>query len=526
MGNNCNRENTVAVIRAGNQIQGDIFTEAERVKNFSGEQRLAYEKTMAHHFGLKRNSNSRSAWDAVSKGKKQPIVDGMHYDRPSQIFSKKFYGAIDQKIEKWEKTKSKTRETYQQAVGSDIKKVIEALDSEITAAKNQTDLNRRLAKFGLTSKTVYHAKEYLKWLADGGHTQVESNPFISELNKVGKNIAKAQASFQMLWTLGNGADMQRVYSHYLSRKPSSVVNVVQGTLDAVKATNGQPWRRIPALEKAGIYGSEYLDRGSSNRTPFELSITVQKNLTYYLDKASGGNGTDGIRDLLFDSKPWDRPLWDRGNPDAQLLFGLARYPINESRWLFKTVNAARAGDNAARVNLLTYGLGRAFFFGTASAMPSWLLNKDQKEALKTLDDKTGANLVKHISRSAFKTFGIDAELDLSDYLSPLGGQLGSRAASLTTTAEKAGKGAAQGVSDLAQGKVAAAAARGVQTISAVANLSNWGRATKLLGGVNSTQVTDLADTLARWGEGEFSSPERLKREAAKDFLGSAVKKAE
>ncbi len=521
-------KNLVAQTRAAGQIQGDIFSEAERVKDFTGMQRYHYERVMANHFGIKTSKSKpkgRSAWDAVTKDKKAALVDGMNYDRPSQIFSKKFYGSVERKIEAWEKSKEKSGDSYDKAVGQPVKKLIKTIDAEIEAAKGTKDLNKRLSPFGLDNKTIYHGKEYLKWISEGGHTKQESHPFFKALNQGGSNLSKAQASLQMLWTLGNGADMQRVYSHYVTRKPSSVANVVQGTIDAIQATNGQPWRRLASLEKAGVYGSEHLDRGGRNITPFELSVTAQKNLTYFLDKASGGNGVDGIRDQLFDSKPWDRPAWDRPHPDANLLFGLARYPINESRWLVKTGIAAKNGDKREMANLLVYGVSRAFMLGTASNLPSWVLNKDQKEQLKSVDDSLKFNQVRRISRAIFQSMEIDAELDLSEYVSPLGGKLGSRAQSLGTTGEKIGRNIGQGVTDLAEGKVGAALVRGVGALSASANLTAWGKAVKALAGVNSTQVTDLADTLAKRMEGEIKSEGTLKREVAKDFFGSAVKKA-
>jgi len=526
-----------AATSAKSQAQGtDIFTEAERINDMTAEDRGYYERYMANTFGIKPASSKRlnstggegvppsrqrSAWDATKKtGEK---VDGQMFDRPSQIFSKKFYGAIDARITAWEKNKAK--QSYSEGVGNPAKSLLKAIDTELKGARTPKQIDARMAKFGLDSKTVYAGKDYLTWLSKGGHTQQESNRAISVLNNTGSNIAKAQASLQLTWTLGNGADMQRVYSHYLTRKPSSVVNVIQGTVDAIAATKGQPWRRIPELEAKGVYGSDYQDRGGKNLTPFELSITAQKNLVYHLDKAAGGDGLGGIRDQLFDSSPWDRPVWDR-SPDTKLLFGLARYPINEARWLFKTVGAAARGNHAEQANLLLYGLGRAFFFGSASMIPQWAVNEKRKEQLKNFDEAHGLNQVRTFSREMFSKFGINAELDFSSYLSPLGGSLGSRASSLKTTADKAGKNATESVFDLAKGNVAAAGVRAVGAASALNNLTNWGKAVKLLGAMNSTEITDLMDTVAKGLEGEFKKPDQLPREAAKDLFGGTIKKPE
>lgn len=530
MGDGCQPKNLVAITRAGNQIQGDIFSEAERVKNFSGEQRFYYEKVMANHFGIKpKQAKQKSAWDALKKRKEpkgkieklkaayEVASDGRLYDNPSVIFSKKFYGSIDRKISVWEKTKAKTGQSYQDAVGKPVKGLIKAIDAEVIAAKNKADMTRRLAKYGLDADNIYHAKKYLEWLSNGGHTQVESHPLFKGLNTGANNIAKTQASFNMLWTLGNGVEIQKAYSHYLTRKPASVVNVVKGTLDAITATKGQPWRRVPALEKAGVYGTLEPGQGGKNITPFELSVTAQKNLVYHLDKASGGNGTDGIRNLLFESKPWDVPAWQMIHPDARtLVFGLARYPINESRWLVKTALAAKK-DPRELLNLTIYGLSRAFWAGSSSIIPSYLLNKDQKEWFSAQDEKYNLNQVAKISREVFKSVGVEAELNLSEYLSPLGGKLGSRAGSLTTTGEKTFRNVSQGATDLVQGNIPAAGVRVVGAFSAAVNLFL---------GEGSTQFTDLMDTTAKNMEGEFKTEERFKREAAKDLFGTAVKKTD
>ena len=137
MGDGCQPKNLVAITRAGNQIQGDIFSEAERVKNFSGEQRFHYEKVMANHFGIKPKGKTASAWDAIkkTKGEKNPLMDGRNYDRPSVMFSKKFYGSIDSKLKAWAKGKDTSLESYKENIGKPIKTVIEAIDSEVKSAK-------------------------------------------------------------------------------------------------------------------------------------------------------------------------------------------------------------------------------------------------------------------------------------------------------------------------------------------------------------------------------------------------------
>lgn len=529
----CAPENMVALLRAKGQTTGDIFSEAERVKDYNGSQRFYYERYMAKHYGIDpKQKKQASSWDAYKPDKK-PIYDGSNYDRPSQMFSKKFYGAIDRKMELYNKSGG-GREKYSDIVAKPVRTLIKAIREESMAAQgNRRKLHKNLAKFGLNHKTVYHGLEYLEWIQKGGHTQ-QAQEYIGSLNKVGSNIAKAQANFQLAWTMGNGVDMIRIYSHYLTRKPSSLANVIKGTAMAMKATGGNPARRIKELEKAGIYESRYAERGGKNISPFEWSTTAQKNLAYYLDKASGGDGRTGIRDLVFDSKAWDRPAWDR-EANAKLIFDLARYPINEARYLYKTGEAAFKGDSREIANLLVYGLAKSFAVGSRSLVPAAVylgLNEDQKEWLKDFDEKLpAADLIRKVSRGVFTAMGATGlELDLAEYTMPGGGSLGARLSSIKGTADKVGKGAVKGVSDLSKGNIPAAAARAGQSLSALANIGygKWAELpAKLLGPANTTQTTDLMDTLAKKLEGEFPRGATLQGEVAKDLLGQRnIKKAQ
>lgn len=536
MGDACQKpKNHVAVDRALNQANGsDPFTEAERLKNFDGEQRAHYERIMANAFGIGRGEKKASALDALPKmteNSSKPKMFGKgnerYWSRPSEIFSKKFYGAIDKKFEVWQK-KGGHPTSYQEMVGRPAKTLLSAIEKVLKdSVTNKALLNRDLKKLGLDADTVYDARRYLDWVAKGGHTR--KGEYLEDLTKLGGNIAKAQANFQMLWTLGNGADMVRVYSHYLTRKGASVMDVLQGTMDAMRATKNNPFKRIPELEQKGVYSSEHLDRGGQNVNPFEWSVTAQKNLTYYLDKAAGGDGMTGIRDQLFDSKPWDRGFYDR-NHDLGLVWGLARYPINESRWLLKTAKAAYQGDKREVANLLVYSMARAFFFGGASNIPAPIyrgLSKDDKEAIKLNDEKMKLNLAKIASRKLLGMIGVDAEINMGEYVQPFGGTIGARAESIKTTADTVAASGTKTVRTLAKGNLPAAAAHAAATTSALANLTNYEKAVKLLGGVNSATVTKLFSTLGKEMEGEFKREGAAKRQVVKDIFGArTVKKAE
>jgi len=518
MGDGCNRKNTVAVIRAGNQIQGDIFSEAERVKNFSGEQRFYYEKVMANHFGINPKKKGVSRLDVLKKRTKnasQPegVMDDRLYARPSEQFSKKFMSAIDGKM------KAATPENYAEKVAKPMRTLLAALDKVTVNSKSRADLNKQLAKFGLDADNLYDARDYVKWLADGGPNQ---KSWASALTKKAGVIAKAQANLNMAWTLGNSSDIIRVYSHYASRK-GGLKAILEGTATAIKAN---PFKRNPQLAKQGIYETQYIDQQGANNDPFTWSITAQKNLTYHIDKAIGSDGKTGVRELLFDSTPWDRPRYDR-SPEANLVFGLARFPINEARWHYKTVKQALQGDARAAANYGLYSIAKAAMLGAASLIPAPVyiaMPKEMREEIEAVENKYGTNLLKRVSGAVLQKAGINASIDLTTYTQPGGGQLGARAASLVNTGTSVVKNTVKAGIDGVQGNIPAAGVNAIAAASAFANFTGY--KAEVLGLLNSTTITELFETTGKELEREFDS-DRYSRNIVKAVFGQRnVKKNE
>lgn len=522
MGNGCTPKNTVAHIRAANQIQGDIFSEAERVKNFDGEQRFYYEKVMANHFGISPKKTGSSRLDVLKKRTKtasQPegVMDEIIYARPSEQFSKKFMAGIDRKMNAY--YKAGKNGDYQKEIAAPVRKVIKALDDITVNSKSRADLNRQLKPFGLTADTLYDARDYLKWLEQGGPTQ---KSWASAFTKKAAVVSKAQANLNMAWTLGNGVDMIRVYSHYATQK-GGLKAVIQGTAEALSKN---PFKQDKALGKKGLYQTQYLDREGGNNDPFSWSITAQKNITYHIDKAIGGDGLSGTRKLLFDSTPWDRPRYDR-SPEANLVFGLARYPINETRWHYKTIKAALQGDGRAAANYALYALAKGALIGGASLIPApvyMALPKEMKEQIEATEKQYGFNLLKRVSGEVFKKAGINANIDLTTYTQPGGGQLGARAASLVNTGTSVAKNTTKAVIDGAQGKLPAATVNAIAAASAFANFTGY--KSEALGLANSTTITELFETTGKELEREFDS-DRYSRNVVKAVFGQRnVKKGE
>lgn len=514
MGNECqDPKNLVAVTRAGNQIQGDIFTEAERVKNFSGEQRFHYEKAMAHHFGIKiKGPKETSALDVLKKrtkinsDPKGPLDDRM-YARPTEQMGSKFKSSMQQRWKAYQKAGA-TPEAYKKYFQKPSAKMVAAIDQVVTNSKSRADLNRNLKPLGLNADNLYDGRAYFGWLEKGGWTQ---KGWLEPVKKTVNSISKAQANWNFTWTLGNGVDMIRVYSHYAT-KPGGLKAILEGTARNVKAG---ALVKQPRFEKMGLYDSVYKDRSQKALDPFSRSIIAQKNLVGHIEESLGGKASDGVANQLFDAPQWDQPRAFRG-PDANLIFGLARYPINETRYLLKTGRrGAQAGidllqgkkpkaeDQQAAANFVLYHIAKGAIVGTRSLVPAMIylgIPKEMKDAVAEWEDKHNLNLIRIGSTAAFQKMGINAGIDLTEYTQPGGGTLGARAKSLVDTGTRVGKDGTKAIVELANGKIGAGTAHALAATSALANLGGFTTAAKGLAGqvldqVNSTTVTKLLETL-------------------------------
>jgi hypothetical protein len=523
----CNPKNNVSRTRAINQARGiDIVSEAERLNGFDGPQHATYESQIAAMFGVKPNEpRTKTGWQAIPDKKTKSQRFDRLVARVDETFQPKFWKAFDKRFEAWSKAGGKS-ETFQNMVGGDAKKVLKAIDGIVGRydgkATTSKSIVKDLAKLGLKLSDVYDAKQYLKWVAEGAYTKKDPN--IQVLTDTAGNIAKAQANFNMLWTLGNGVDMIRVASYSLSK--NGLANTIKGLSDAVRTSKGNVFARQADLDKKGIYGSTYLDNGGKNISPFEWSITAQKNIAYHLDKAAGGDGNDIIRKVLFDEKPWMVPPGMRSDW-GRLGFGLARYPINEARYIFKETKAALQGDKRAMGNMVMYHLTKAAATGAASLIPAPLwaaLNKEEKEAVKAFDNEHGLNIVKNSSKAAFAAFGQEAAIDLTEYTQVGGGALGARLSSVANTATGSVRSAGEVAKDLSKGNLSSATVDALATASAMANFSGTKGWFKLLpNAANSATITKMLDTTGEWLRGEFKDDSKYVKALGKDAFGQTMK---
>lgn len=532
MADACNPKNLTATVSAYNQSRGrDIFTEAERYNQFNAAQTAQYERFMAGTFGINpKNYNKPSSWDALPKYKAETLADRAEYSPPSEVLAGKFWDSVNSRLSKWEKGKADL-ESYKKEIAPIARNTLKAIDN-IVKTKKGANLDRELSKLGLRQETVYEAKNYLEWLRDGGHLQGSGNA--KWLTDKASQIARAQASFNLTWTLGNGVDAIRIASNY-AVSPKALI---EGT---VRSLQGNPFSKNKRFDSMGIYGTQRaeVNPNAGKFDPFNRSIIAQKNWVAHIEEARGGNIEEGIRKNLFDSKPWDKPRGERFQ-GGDLIFGLGRYAINETRWIYKTTHQSLNGDREAATRLATYLVSRVALTGVPAQVPDAIyrsLPKEWKDGLEQIDKRFGLNLVKTVSNQAFKSVGLDAEIDISDYIRPGGGSLGARAKSLVDNAQNIATSGAKSAVNLSQGKVLPAAVNTLATAFAMANYgvlassaNKLGKGVQIAeklegGGANSTTITNVLKSIAGGLEKEFSS-EQWALETAKAALGrNNVKKA-
>lgn len=479
--------------------------------DYTPAQQSVYERAMAHLEGRK---NKKSSLDFFSKSpKKETILSPDFYTPPSEKLAGKFYTTIDKNITAWARGgKRATRETYNQQIATPARKAIKDIDNIMLNAETRAEANLSLKKMGLKVEQVYEAREYLKWLADGGHLKTPERKAMQSLNKVANNVAKAQANLQVPWTLGNIFETQRIFSGAITVKGGGVDKVFKGIGDLMKASGGNPFKQLPELKKANLYYSDNAGWGIGNSDIFEWTVTLNKNLAYHIHKATGGNGVDGVRDWTFDTKPWDRPPNLR-DPNWHTIWGLIRYPINETRWYCQTLKKTFAGDKRAAANLAAFAAMRLIINGPTAMMPAiaWAcMSKETRDWWKEQEKNMGVNVV------ARATGGM---IDPNEYLQPGGGAPGARLQSIEQTTRAALGNPVKATERLMQGKPAAASANLAASAIALANLTGFDK----MGILNSTTLRKMMETTADQLAGEFSREGRFEKELLKDAIGRMAK---
>lgn len=507
----------LGAVRAAGQLEGDLFPEIDRVKNMTSDQRLWYEVAFAK---AQPGTSTFEPFRLKTKaGQAFRAFDQNYMAHMSEQLEGKFWNKIDARARLWEKGKNKTAASFRQAVSKPARKLRDDLKAVVVKANgDKRTLNRMLKPYGLSDKNLYIAGKYLEWLSEGGQFQMPKNRALRLLGEFSGDVAKAQANMNVVWTMGNAGDMTRIYSDLGARK-GGMVAAIQGTADAIIKGKGG-FSKIKALEDAGIYETQAIDLTQHKFDLFSRSVVLQKNIAYHIGERLGGKGYQAVRDVVFDSKPWD-PQPFMMDPNSRVIFGLVRYPINEARWLFKrTVDAFRLDPHAIKT-LTSWGISRAVFFGVPTVVPFFpFLPKEWKEALVDFEDEHGLNLLKHASADVFRNFNIDAQIDLGSYMSPLGGTLGARLQSIGAAKDRVITLGARAAKDVAHGELDAAAVNSIAAGFALMNFGFFKQAMKFQldgpvgklidagasaekSGFNSMAVTKLLDKTGKFLESDF-----------------------
>jgi len=532
MGNSCHPKNFAAILTADKQHNGrDVFSEAEQLNSMSKEQKAHYESFMAKMMESGgENKKKPSPYDTMTKkGAKGDVKDDIRgipdprfHGHPSEMFSKKFYEPVAKKLRAYA---SKKDGDYSE-IRKPVRSLQKALNTVIEQSGNKRELTRALKPYGLTPDTLYDAKKWLEWVDEGGPWKKSKN--LQPVIAAAKGVGKAQANFNVLWAAGNVADMTRPFAYFGVSNPKAVI---QGIMD----TGMNPFKQNKALIKQGIYGSQDPNYSMSNRDPFSWTVTAQKNYVYNIAKRAGVNPRKAMADTIFDYEPWDRPRYDR-SPEASLAVDLARYPISEARWHYKTVKTMLHPKTPykergqAIASYLAHNMTRAVVFGAPSLVPymvwQFMFDKDQKKGFSETTEAMGLNQVKIQSRNILNSLGIDASVDMTEYLQPGGGQLGARYQSFKTTADRGFRGTAGAIKGVATGQLDEAGINTLAAASALLNLTGSISALQKFDAVNSTTLTDVLFASAQILTEEME-PGDAGREMLKAILsGKTVKKPE
>ena len=524
MGQACSPHYLVGGVEAARQATGnDPFTEAERVKGLDAGQRAVYEMVMAN-LTQKKTKLGRSGYDILAENTKKDkapfFLSFRSAEEPSKLLPPAFYNAVDKKLTAWHAAGHNPKQ-YREMVGNASKTLFESITSTIESARNPNELKVGLRKFGLTPDTAYDAKEYIHWISNGGPTQQVSEN-VKGLQSLFGRLAKADSTLNPVYALGNVLDLQRVLTHFATRRPQGVMDILTGIQAMRKA--GNPLLKNPALEKAGLghMQNNYTKMDTGLKwDPFNLTNNLQENLAFHIDKAQGGNGFDGVRDAVFVRKSWDRPVYDR-SADLSVFFGLARFQISEATWMARQIKQVLEGDKKAISNVILYHAGRVALTGIKSIIPIFVYNNLPKDAKKSVDDADkaiGGGLVKEST---------GGHLDLAAYVQPGGGQLGARGSSLTGAISRTAGATVNAGIDLTKGNLLPASINVIAAYSAYRIISGRMELLKAAGIredmiPDSTKLTKLYRELAKNFEGVYQDKAHAAKGLGKTVLGETYK---
>lgn len=173
----------------------------------------------------------------------------------------------------------------------------------------------------------------------------------------------------------------------------------QGMLDFIGATKGNFIGRIPELERRAVYDTPH--NGLFGKFDLvNLTENPLRGLGYHVAQAAGKDGLEGVEKIAFKYRPGREPLFLLENGSAATV-ALMRFSIESAKmygqW-YKNIMDGNIVDGA--YGLALFHVMTALQTGVASSIPAplWgLMNNEQQQSIKDLDDALGSNLLKHIS---------------------------------------------------------------------------------------------------------------------------------
>lgn len=370
---------------------------------------------------------ARKAWEAVIKLQAPTFADAASVALPSKFIKPLF---------------NKMKATYGESLGkpmelqkakwkAEIAPLAEKIEAGILKSFVRIKDPKKRAKFledtyGLKGWQTDAAMEYLDWVKNGAHLQTARADKAGELVKAAITpLARANAMFNLPWTMYNVLDLHRVASGAAFRSPTAGV---MPTLRALKKSLRQGFTPEPELEsklEAGDLFRETVNVGSK-LDPFSNSVTFQRNFAYHLDKELGGDGYGLISSHVFDYLPFDRPeLLRNTGGGTGTIFRLAKFMANESNYLKRLLGRAfglRDKETQAQAvgELMVWTAGRLALLGSDNVLPSeimWLMEQvvgkeAMEEFTETVDELTGINWMDNLLQASVDTVMGEGAVDV------------------------------------------------------------------------------------------------------------------
>jgi len=344
-----------------------------------------------------------------------------------------------------------------------------------------------------------YAARYFEKHASGGQIEgliTPSNPF----SKVARQAVGNLVSWNPLITALNAFEFTPKALAYAfeSGNPAAVL---KGMATYFSKTGGQFWKRIPELEKLGVYGFNTDDSVMSRVNLLNLTENPLRGLSYYVGEAiQPGKGMEALERIAFVSKLGNEPLIFLDHTGTDTL-ALMRYSLASTKMYLRMLDGIRKGNVGSMAALTAFSAMNAIQTGGASAIPApiyAILPDDIKEQIAEFDDATGLNITKHFLGT-----------DYTKQVQPLG--LPILGAGLNIASEDikgTGRALVKGSEALQEGNLTEAGARILQATFAAGQLGT-------IPGVNLTSKR-FVDVLAEVAAGEVDAePTEVLTEFAK-----------